>query len=1047
MTSLLDISPGEARPPETPSAYLKLGNLLKDQNRLDEAIAAYGQAIALNRDYCEAHANLGVTLLMQGRSEESIAASRNAVRLRPDYPETHLNLGLALHAQGSWDEAIAAFRTALALRPDYALAHFSLANSLRESHRFDQAIGACGAAIANQPDYAAAYLNRANIFHEQGRLDEAFAGYSRALALKPDFVDAHSNLGNVLRKQGRVDEAVAACRRALAIQPDFPAAHLNLSLALLLKGQFEEGWREYEWRWKGGTSDVIPRKFRQPRWRGEDLTGKTLLLHGEQGLGDTLQFARFAPLLAGPNKKIMLAVQPPLVSLLGKPGWPNVTVNNGAALSGFDFELPLMSVPLVLGITESNIPARVPYLAADPGRVEAWRDRLPKDGLKIGIVWQGRPDPKVDVGRFFPLRHCAPLAMHPGLHLISLQKHHGLDQLDALPPGMRIQTLGPDFDAGPDAFLDTAAVMMNLDLIITADTSTAHLAGALARPTWIALKEGPDWRWLLQREDSPWYPTVRLFRQRTLGNWDDVFAAMTRELPAFMGDAHVFETARTAAPPRRRAPAPQTAQANISVVIPCFNGAEFLPRAIASILNQRIDGTEILIVDDASTDDTPQILERLRQETPNLRIIRQAVNGGPAKARNAGLREATGRHVCFLDADDAYGDEVFARCLAVLDAAPWVQAVEFPIRLLDCHREVSPVQLGMIMNSLPSNVIVRRDLANAVGGFPEDPDFRTKRAGEDCAFRGALNRWGTVHRIQHVFLDYQVRRGSHFDLFLDTAPGEMDEDARIGAIALSRHQETVCERMKAAAGIGRTHLIEGQFGDHPLRFQVFDNPASKQHATETLTGTTYPKIPFLSAVERVLDIGANVGASAMFFASNYPAARIVALEPARQAFVLLACNTIHHPNIRVHNVGLYDRTTRRTLYKGLPDSVTNSVVPNVLTGNVQEEIQLVAADAFVRQVGMERPDIIKIDTEGCEIPIISTILESFRNARAIYLEYHSDEDRLELDRLLSGTHLLVYGKIGSPHRGELVYVHRQAFPSPQMRDHWKISPDRGPAGP
>jgi hypothetical protein len=237
--------------------------------------------------------------------------------------------------------------------------------------------------------------------------------------------------------------------------------------------------------------------------------------------------------------EIMLAVQPPLVGLLARARWPRVTIYDGAQLSGFDFELPLMSVPAALGLTARTIPADVPYLAADPERANAWRERLPRDGFKIGIAWQGRPNPIVDLGRSPPLRNFAPLSMLPGVRLISLQKHHGLDQVDTLPAGVRIEALGDDFDAGPDAFLDSAAVMMNLDLVISSDTVIAHLAGALARPTWIALPHAPDWRWLLQRDDTPWYPTARLFRQRTAADWDHVFAHMARELQGFVAGARL----------------------------------------------------------------------------------------------------------------------------------------------------------------------------------------------------------------------------------------------------------------------------------------------------------------------------------------------------------------------------------------------------------------------------------------------------------------------------------------------------------------------------
>ena len=375
-----------------------------------------------------------------------------------------------------------------------------------------------------------AVLNLSNLQYEEGNIDEAIAGYRRAIELKADFAQAHSNLGNALRVGGRVDEAIAACRRAVMIRPDLADAHFNLSLALLLAGCYGEGWQEYEWRWRGGSKDLKPRGFKWPAWRAQDLAGKRLLLHAEQGLGDTLQFARFVPIMAARCGAILLAVQPALVRLLALAGWPNVTISDGSRLSGVDFELPLMSAPFVLGITEATIPAEVPSLAADAERVAAWGRRLPQHGFRIGIAWRGRPNVPIDRGRSFPLRCLAALAQVPGVRLISLQKDHGLEELDELPSGMIVETLGPEFDAGPGGFLDAAAVMLSLDLIVSVDTSLAHLAGALGRPVWIALQRVPDWRWLLEREDSPWYPTARLFRQRVAQDWDEVFARMATEL-------------------------------------------------------------------------------------------------------------------------------------------------------------------------------------------------------------------------------------------------------------------------------------------------------------------------------------------------------------------------------------------------------------------------------------------------------------------------------------------------------------------------------------
>jgi FkbM family methyltransferase len=479
----------------------------------------------------------------------------------------------------------------------------------------------------------------------------------------------------------------------------------------------------------------------------------------------------------------------------------------------------------------------------------------------------------------------------------------------------------------------------------------------------------------------------------------------------------------------------------ISVVIPSYNAADCLPNAVSSIRRQRINGTEIIVVDDKSSDNTVAIAEQLKKTAEHLIIIRQAANGGPAKARNAGLRQAGGEYVCFLDADDAYGDEVFSAASSILDEQPWFHAVEFPIRLINCHREVSAEQRRRMENSAPSNVIIRRSIALALGGFPEGPAFHTKQAGEDLAFREALRKWGNVKRIEGVSLDYTVRRGSHFDLFLDAAEGKPNRDPNNPADyatvqnGIRRHLWGVREQMRARAGIRDTSLLEwGKFG-----FEAFANEASKEHAVATLNGKTYPKISFLKNVKQVLDIGANIGASVIFFASTYPNARIVGVEPARQPFVLLVRNITPYANAEVFNVGLHDITTKRSIYVGRPDSVTNSVFYNALSSNSQQEVQLVAADTFTSSIGLDRPDIIKIDTEGCEIPIINSIIDSFHSAKAIYVEYHSEEDRLKIDQIICNTHVLFYGKIVHPHRGELVYVNNDAFPSREVRDHWKIA--------
>jgi hypothetical protein len=329
-------------------------------------------------------------------------------------------------------------------------------------------------------------------------------------------------------------EAITSLRRAVELRGEFPEAAWNLGYLLLLQGNFVEGWLHYESRRiQKGTTWI---RLKGPEWRGEPLEGKRLLLYAEQGFGDALQFVRFVRVAARMGAKVMVGVHPPLAGLFSMMDEKPMIVRHGEPTPDFDYHAPIMSMPFILGLDEKQIPGQipgdVPYLRADAARISAWKARLPRSTFRVGIAWQGS---KADPKRWVPLNAFAPLSRVPGVTLISLQKTDGLDQLAGRPAGMTVETLGPDFDAGPDAFLDTAAVMINLDLIVSIDTGIAHLAGALGRPVWIALKYYPDWRWLLDRTDSPWYPTARLFRQRQKGEWKAVMEEIADELASLLG--------------------------------------------------------------------------------------------------------------------------------------------------------------------------------------------------------------------------------------------------------------------------------------------------------------------------------------------------------------------------------------------------------------------------------------------------------------------------------------------------------------------------------
>ncbi len=468
-----------------------------------------------------------------GRLADAEALYRKILIADPKHSDALHLLGLILSDLGRREEGIAMIEQAIALRPDGYLYYSNLGNVLRAVGRLDEAVTRYEQAIATKPDYTEAYSNLGTALLDQGKYEAAVASFEKAVAIKPDYAEAYCNLGIGAVDFDRLPVAAGYFRRAIASRPDLAEAHYCLGQTLLRDGNFDEGWPEYDWRWKlaeYGWLRNIHGEFKQPLWTGNALNGRTLLIYAEQGLGDVFQFCRHVPEVAAMGGKVIFAVHPRIVRLMGSiVGLPsNVTIipMDKPPLPPFDVHCPLLSLPRLLKIRLDEPSKHVPYLQAEAPLAEHWRQRLSQPGgLRIGIAWQGNPMGKIDRGRSLPLAALAPLAAIPGVRLISLQQRDGLDQLDNLPPGMTVERLGDGIDA-VGAFIDTAAIMSNLDLIVTSDTSTCHLAGALGRPVWVALKKISDWRWLNDRADCPYYPTMRLFRQRTMGDWDGVFQAM-----------------------------------------------------------------------------------------------------------------------------------------------------------------------------------------------------------------------------------------------------------------------------------------------------------------------------------------------------------------------------------------------------------------------------------------------------------------------------------------------------------------------------------------
>lgn len=523
------------RDPRNVDALHHLGLLLYQSGHFERAADLIAQAIAVDPAVAAMHSNRGMALAALGRLAEAVEAYDAAIQLDPGFAGAHCNRGNALRALGRVEDAVENYDRAIGLQPAYAPAHRSRGAALRTLRRPDEALASFDRAIALAPGRADDHGDRGNVLEDLDRLDEAEASYAQAISLSPDNAAAHFNRGNALKKLGRIGEAIASYEQSIALRRDFAIARHNYAVSLLLDGRLGSGFLEYEWRKKAPDFEAN-RSYPGPALSGgEDIAGKTVFIYPELFLGDVIQFCRYARVAEARGAKVILAAPESLHGLLRTLS-PSIEIApKDAEPPAFDYHCALMSLPLAFQTTLRTIPNEVPYLRADAGRVESWKRKLGGHGVKIGICWQGSTLPyAVPMRRAFPLRELAGIGRLPDVRLISLQKHDGLDQLAALPGDMTVETLGAAFDAGPDAFLDTAAVMACCDLVITADTAVAHLAGALGVPTWIALPYVPDWRWMLDRDDSPWYPTARLFRQRSRGDWSGVFSGIEAALIAEM---------------------------------------------------------------------------------------------------------------------------------------------------------------------------------------------------------------------------------------------------------------------------------------------------------------------------------------------------------------------------------------------------------------------------------------------------------------------------------------------------------------------------------
>jgi tetratricopeptide (TPR) repeat protein len=508
-----------AAAPDNFTALHLLGVLCAQAGRKDEAETLMRAALKANPDSAPALLNYGILLEELGRHEEALAAFERAAVLKPDFAAALYNLGNVQRTLGRFDQALGSYDRLLAIQPGHAEALNNRGGALRSLGRFTQAMDSYDRALALLPGNAAIWRNRGNLLREHKCALEAVASHDRALALEPHNADIWDDRGAALWELRRVEEAIASFDRAIAADPGNVPAHFHKATCLLLLGRFGEGWRMLEWRRK--LASAAARNYPQREWTGEeDINGKTLFLWWEEGLGDTIMFFRYACLAVEKGARVIVSVPDAMTRLVRDAHAGVEIIGEAQAPPHFDFHAPFLSLPLAFATAFDDIPAPVPYLRAAPARVKTWAERIGSGGLRIGIVWATTTSRSL--GRSFPLRQLEAVAKIPGVRLISLQKRDGIGELEHLPPGVRVEVF--PFDETGDAFVDSAAMMENLDLVISADTAAAHLAGALGRPVWLALQFAADWRWFLDPADSPWYPTMRLFRQKADGDWAGVFA-------------------------------------------------------------------------------------------------------------------------------------------------------------------------------------------------------------------------------------------------------------------------------------------------------------------------------------------------------------------------------------------------------------------------------------------------------------------------------------------------------------------------------------------
>ena len=504
--------------PEYPNTYSNKGNVLNELKRYEEALLNYDKAISIQPIYPSAHSNRGIVLTKLKRFEEALASYDKAISFQPNYLDAHFNRGITLKELGRFEEALTSYDMAISIQPNYLDAHFNRAVVLTELTRLDEALACYDKIIATLPNYAGAHSNRGIVLSKLKRFEEALTSYDKAISIQPTYIDAISNRGVALKELKRLDEARDCYNKAISLQPDYADAHRNLSILNLLTGNYEDGWKQNEWRWK---TNINQKKFNQPLWLGEQsLKDKTILLYAEQGLGDTIQFSRYVPLVARLGAKVILEVPKNLVNLLKNLEGLDTIIQKGEALPMFDYQCPLLSLPLAFKTNLSNIPPISLNFKTDRDKISKWHNKLnKKSNPLIGIVWSSISHYKNDYLRSITLSELLKALPTEGFDYVCLQKEIKEIDKETLVNNPHIKFFGDDIND----FSDDAHLIECVDLVVSTCTSVPHLSSSLGKETWWLLSYVPDWRWLIDRNDSPWYPAAKLYRQEKINDWDSVF--------------------------------------------------------------------------------------------------------------------------------------------------------------------------------------------------------------------------------------------------------------------------------------------------------------------------------------------------------------------------------------------------------------------------------------------------------------------------------------------------------------------------------------------